>query len=189
MRIPNKIIEGQTLNVDALSGASETSNAVINGVAKAVKLAGVNPDILKRRPKPASSQLKDDEEYTCDVVVVGEAAQDSVRLLLHYSRGQVRLCLRNILLLGATRSVQVVLLTRQTLYGSSSLVRTGERQTIENLLSTDESLIHPEYIDDFHALKAEFAAYQEKFGTEKAYLFDSPLLHRMQTYFGANEPT
>ena len=27
VRIPNKIIEGQTLNVDALSGASETSNA------------------------------------------------------------------------------------------------------------------------------------------------------------------
>lgn len=64
----------------------------------------------------------------------------------------------------------------------------GERQTIENLLSTDESLIHPEYIDDFHALQEEFAAYQDKFGTEKAYLFDSPLLHRMQTYFG-NVPT
>ncbi len=61
VRIPDKIIEGQTLNVDALSGASETSNAVIDGVAKAVKLAGVNPDILKRRPKPASSRNRQDE--------------------------------------------------------------------------------------------------------------------------------
>ncbi|MDF3002829.1 MAG: flavocytochrome c, partial [Bacillota bacterium] len=71
VRIPDKIIEGQTLNVDTLSGASETSNGVIDGVAKAVKLAGVNPDILKRRPRPASSRIRVDEEYTCDVVVVG----------------------------------------------------------------------------------------------------------------------
>ena len=89
IRIPNKIIEGQTLNVDALSGASETSNAVINGVAKAVKLAGVNPDILKRRPKPASSQMKDDEEYTCDVVVVGGGGAGLVLLLQLYNKEQV----------------------------------------------------------------------------------------------------
>lgn len=41
------------------------------GNQEAVKLAGVNPDILRRRPKPASSLNHGDEEYTCDVVVIG----------------------------------------------------------------------------------------------------------------------
>ncbi|WKL00984.1 FMN-binding protein [Paenibacillus amylolyticus] len=123
VRIPNKIIEGQTLNVDALSGASETSNAVINGVSKAVKLAGVNPDILKRRPKPASSQMKNDEEYICDVVVVGGGGARTKWLLQLYSMEQVRLCLRNILLLGEIRSAQVVLSMLQILYGNKSSLR------------------------------------------------------------------
>lgn len=38
-RIPSEIIEGQTLNVDAVSGASVTSNGVLDGVARAIKLA------------------------------------------------------------------------------------------------------------------------------------------------------
>ncbi|MEE1325250.1 MAG: NAD(P)H-dependent oxidoreductase, partial [Streptococcus sp.] len=42
-RIPNEIIEGQTLNVDAISGASVTSKGVLNGVARAVRQAGANP--------------------------------------------------------------------------------------------------------------------------------------------------
>ena len=44
-RIPAEIIEGQTLNVDAVSGASVTSNGVLDGVARAVKQAGANPDV------------------------------------------------------------------------------------------------------------------------------------------------
>ncbi|XAW88195.1 FAD-binding protein [Vibrio sp. CDRSL-10 TSBA] len=60
----------------------------------------------------------------------------------------------------------------------------AKRHTIEALLNTNESDIHPEYLADFRALKDEFATYQANFGEGKGYLFDSPLLHRMQTYFG-----
>ena len=47
--IPRKIIDGQTLNVDAISGATETSNGVVEGVAEAVKMAGANPEYLRMR--------------------------------------------------------------------------------------------------------------------------------------------
>lgn len=70
-RVPQEIIEGQTLNVDAISGASVTSNGVVDGVAKAVKMAGANPDVLRKRPKAASALKTEDETYTTDIIVVG----------------------------------------------------------------------------------------------------------------------
>ncbi|WP_349674829.1 flavocytochrome c [Lacrimispora sp.] len=185
VRIPDKIIEGQTLNVDALSGASETSNGVIDGVAKAVKLAGVNPDILKRRPKPASSRNRQDEEYTCDVVVVGGGGAGLSAAGTALQNGSSVIVLEKYPAVGGNtiRSggpVNAADPEWQREFDENP----GERHTIESLLATDESQIHPEYLDDFHALKEEFSKYQEKFGTGKGHLFDSPLLHRMQTYFG-----
>lgn len=49
--IPRKIVSGQTLNVDAISGATETSNGVIESVATAVRMAGANPDYLRMRQR------------------------------------------------------------------------------------------------------------------------------------------
>ncbi|MTK07112.1 MAG: flavocytochrome c [Hungatella sp.] len=185
VRIPDKIIEGQTLNVDALSGASETSNGVIDGVAKAVKLAGVNPDILKRRPKPASSRNRQDEEYTCDMVVVGGGGAGLSAAATALQNGSSVIVLEKYPAVGGNtiRSGGPVNAADPE-WQREFEENPGERHTIESLLATDESQIHPEYLDDFHALKEEFAKYQEKFGTGKGHLFDSPLLHRMQTYFG-----
>jgi urocanate reductase len=185
VRIPDKILEGQTLNVDALSGASETSNGVIDGVAKAVKLAGVNPDILKRRPKPASSRNREDEEYTCDVVVVGGGGAGLSAAATALQNGSSAIVLEKYPAVGGNtiRSGGPVNAADPE-WQSQFDENPGERHTIEALVNTDESLIHSEYLEDFRALKKEFAVYQEKFGTQKGHLFDSPLLHRMQTYFG-----
>lgn len=185
VRIPDKILEGQTLNVDALSGASETSNAVIDGVAKAVKLAGVNPDILKRRAKPASSRIREDEEYSCDVVVVGGGGAGLSAAATVLQNGYSAIVLEKYPAVGGNtiRSGGPVN-AADPQWQSRFEENPGERHTIEALLSTAESEIHTEYLEDFRALKKEFAAYQNKFGTQKGYLFDSPLLHRMQTYFG-----
>lgn len=185
VRIPDKIIEGQTLNVDALSGASETSHAVIDGVAKAVKLAGVNPDILKRRPKPASSLNRGDEEYTCDVVVIGGGGAGLSAAATVLQAGKSAIVLEKYPAVGGnTIRTGGPINAADPEWQQSFQENPGERQTIESLLSTDEGEIHPEYLADFRALKLEFAAYQQQFGEDKGYLFDSTLLHRMQTYFG-----
>ncbi|SJN56021.1 Urocanate reductase precursor [Vibrio ruber DSM 16370] len=185
VRIPDKIIEGQTLNVDALSGASETSHAVIDGVAKAVKLAGVNPDILKKRPKPASSLNRDDEEYSCDVVVIGGGGAGLSAAATVLQAGKNAIVLEKFPAVGGnTIRTGGPINAADPEWQRTFDENPGERHTIEALLSTDESEIHPEYLADFRALKEEFAAYQQQFGDQKGYLFDSPLLHRMQTYFG-----
>jgi len=185
VRIPDRIIEGQTLNVDALSGASETSNAVLDGVAKAIKLAGVNPDILKRRPKPPSALNKEDEEYTCDVVVVGGGGAGLSAAATSLQHGANTIVIEKYPAVGGNtiRSGGPVNAANPE-WQSTFEENTGERTTIEHLLETDESLIHEEYLEDFRALKVEFEAYNEKYKGVKGPLFDSPLLHRIQTYFG-----
>lgn len=185
VRIPDKIIEGQTLNVDALSGASETSNAVLDGVAKAVKLAGVNPDILRKRPKPASSLNKGDEEYTCDVVVIGGGGAGLSAAATVLQQGKSAIVLEKYPAVGGnTIRTGGPINAADPEWQRTFDENPGERHTIEHLLSIDEKDIHQEYLADFRALKDEFASYEAQFGEGKGYLFDSPLLHRMQTYFG-----
>lgn len=50
--VPSSIIEGQALNVDTVSGATISSLGIIEGVADAIREAGGDPEIFKKRPKP-----------------------------------------------------------------------------------------------------------------------------------------
>ena len=45
--LPNEIVETQSLNLDAITGATITSAAVKSAVAEAVKQAGADPEVLK----------------------------------------------------------------------------------------------------------------------------------------------
>lgn len=63
-----RIVENQSLAVDALSGATVTSYAVIRAATDALTQAGGDMDALKTAAEKAPAQ---DAEYTADVVVVG----------------------------------------------------------------------------------------------------------------------
>ncbi|GCF95258.1 flavocytochrome c [Enterococcus florum] len=73
-RLPQQIIDGQTLNVDVISGASASSQGVIDGIAEAVELAGASSEVLLARPKPTIVWSKEVVEEEADVVVVGSGA-------------------------------------------------------------------------------------------------------------------
>ncbi|MHA0858156.1 FAD-dependent oxidoreductase [Paenibacillus sp. CMAA1364] len=69
-RIPQQIVEGQTLAVDVVSGATHSSNAILAAVEDCVKQAGGDVAALK------VAVIKDDieqkeTEITTDVVVIG----------------------------------------------------------------------------------------------------------------------
>ena len=51
-RLPKQILTNQTLNVDAVSGATISSHGVIDGVAEAIEEAGGDADEWKKRAKP-----------------------------------------------------------------------------------------------------------------------------------------
>ncbi len=72
-RIKNQIVSQQTLAVEAVSGATRSSNAILEAVEDAVKQAGGNVEALKSNaaPKPGEGKV---EKLEADVVVVGGGA-------------------------------------------------------------------------------------------------------------------
>ena len=68
---PAKIVEGQTLAIDAVTNATVTSNAVLLAVADAVAQAGGDAEALKT---PTQKVAGEAQVYDVDVVVVGAGA-------------------------------------------------------------------------------------------------------------------
>ncbi len=71
-RIPAAIVEGQTLAVDVISGASFTSRAILAAVEDCVVQAGGDPASMMTAGEAAEKQA--DEALSYDVVVVGGGA-------------------------------------------------------------------------------------------------------------------
>ena len=67
--IPTAIVENQSLAVDTVSGATITSEAILNAVADAVAQAGGDVEALKNAAAPAGE--KEAKELSADVIVVG----------------------------------------------------------------------------------------------------------------------
>ncbi len=70
--LPQLIVEGQTLNVDTIAGATASSQALLAAVEDAVRQAGGDPNALMGDTEAAPKA--EDEVVTADVVVVGGGA-------------------------------------------------------------------------------------------------------------------
>lgn len=69
-KIPAEIVKYQSLQVEAVSGATLTSFGILGAVENAIKQAGLDPDVFDREiPQPSKST--DTVSETGDVVVVG----------------------------------------------------------------------------------------------------------------------
>src|SRR5699024_10306156 len=67
--IPNKIVSEQSIAIDAVSGATQTSNAILEAVQDCAMQAGGNLEALKYRKAVRPSTEVDEVDY--DIVVVG----------------------------------------------------------------------------------------------------------------------
>lgn len=180
-RIPNEILEGQTLNVDAVSGASVTSNGVLDGVARAIQLAGGNPDVLRKRPKAPSALDKEDKTYGTDVVVVGGGGAGLAAAARVLQAGKQVMVLEKFPALGGNTVRSGGLLNAADPEWQKTFpANPGEAHNLSELIQTDEASIAAEYLADFKELKQQVTNYLK----DPSYLFDSNILHRIQTYIG-----
>lgn len=94
--VPAQIVANQSLDVDAITGATLTTNFLVNAVAQAAEEAGCNPEALMvKRERP----VLEDEVVDADVVVVGggvaglaagiEAAENGANVVILEKQGIV----------------------------------------------------------------------------------------------------
>ncbi|KES18324.1 Succinate dehydrogenase/fumarate reductase, flavoprotein subunit [Gilliamella apicola SCGC AB-598-I20] len=184
-RIPSQILEGQTLNVDILSGASVTSNGVIDGVAKAIKMAGANPDVLRKRPKAPSAVDTSDAQYITDVVVVGAGGAGLSAAASILQEGKKVIVVEKFPAIGGnTVRTGGPMNAANPQWQNTFDAIAGESHTLQEISAIDESTIDSEYLDDFKELKQQITNYLAENTGKTGYLFDSALLHRIQTYLG-----
>lgn len=153
-RIPTQIIEGQTLNVDILSGASVTSNGVLDGVAKAVKMAGANPDTLRKRAKAPSAQYHGDETYETDVVVVGAGGAGLAAAASILQQGKRVIVVEKFPAVGGnTVRTGGPMNAADPVWQNTFAANAGESHTLQEMAAIDESQIDAEYLETLESLK------------------------------------
>lgn len=79
-----RIIESQSLSIDALTGATSTSNAVLAAVKQCCIQAGASEAALYRT---AAAPAKKNQEYAADVVVVGMGGSGTAAALSAAEKG------------------------------------------------------------------------------------------------------
>ena len=70
-QIPEAIVNAQSIAVDAVAGATLTSNAIVEAVANAITAAGGDPEAYRVQVESRAPVAGETEHLSCDVVIVG----------------------------------------------------------------------------------------------------------------------
>ena len=173
--IPAAIVEYQSLGVDAISGATLSSDAILNAVADCVKQAGGDVEALKAAPTGAK-KIDALENTTVDVLVVGGGAGLSAALS------------------AAQGGASVILVEKLSALGGNTFRCGGAFNTYDpegqagnpmtdSLATTVEGLLaHKDESPEHAALKADVQKqWNEYKASGRTNLFDSPEWHALQT--------
>lgn len=177
--IPAAIVAHQSLGVDTISGATNTSNAILTAVADCVAQAGGDAEALKAVEVEAAPV--EDIEATYDVVVVGGGGAGLTAAITAAQQGA------EVILIEKAGSLGGNTLIAGQGFNASDPERQANTEMSEALITELKSYLELD--------PADFGAFAEVLETVKTQineylasgsttLFDSPELHMLHTYMG-----
>lgn len=127
-KIPVAVYDNQSIEVDAVAGATLTSEAVKAAIADALESGGLNPDSFRREVAATAPVEKTPMELDCDVVVVGAGGAGLTASVLATQEGK-----------------NVILLEKMPFVGGNSLRAEGGMNAagtnLEKELGLDDSTV------------------------------------------------
>lgn len=178
--IPEAIVTHQSLGVDAISGATITSDAIVAAVANALESAGADVEALKN--VEVKVEAGEPIEKTVDVVIVGGGGAGISAAAAATEKGaKVILIEKTAALGGNTLACGGVFNTISEELIEKTAMMDSKVKALEAYLEMDEAEFEGEYLNVFKTLKGQITEY---LNGDKEHLFDSIELHTIQTYLG-----
>ena len=138
--IPSQIVEGQTLAVDTVTGATITSAAVVSAVTSALEQAGADVNALKETSEKAKAE---DQTIDADVVILGAGAAGLSAALEASNAG-----------------ASVVVLEKQGIVGGST-TRSGGKLVAAGTKQQEEAGFTGDTAEDLYNYLSSFDTYHE----------------------------
>ena len=179
--IPAQIIKTQSLAVDTVSGATVTSNAILNAAEAALAESGANVAFFKNAVKKAAAKKKAVTKKA-DVVIVGAGGAGLAAAVSAKQAG-----------------ASVIIVEKMPSVGGSTIISGGQYNAFDpgrqhkiqlrkGNLDAVNRFINTEPANDLHKeliekVKAQLKEYKDSNAT---YTFDSAEFHALQTFEGGD---
>jgi len=171
-----------SLKVDAVTGATYSSKGIIEAITAALKAAGADVEKLKAK-EIASGETKGDVVKTADVIIIGGGGAGLAAAVSAHQNGAKVIVVEKMSRLGGNTMISGSAYNAADPKRQSAITMTApEKQTVENIIAgTYEDALVKTWQE---TLKKEWTEY---LASGKTTLFDSPSLHKLQTYLGGDK--
>lgn len=180
--IVEAVQSGTTLNVDAVSGATYSSEGILGAITAAFTAAGADVEALKTKTAE-NGGVVGDVEKTTDVVIIGGGGAGLSAAMSAHENGAKVIVLEKMSRLGGNTIIS------GSAYNAADPKRQAAVEMTDLEAETVESILAGTYEDAMvktwqEELQKEWDEYKD---SEKTSLFDSPNLHKFQTYLGGDK--
>lgn len=179
--IPAAIVESQSLGVDVVTGATVTSEAILEAVEKAAEEAGADVDALKSAE--VAEVVGEEVNEETDVVVIGGGGA-GLSAAISAARGGA-----NVILLEKTSALGGNTVRAGGPYNAvdpkrQAAVEPADETSMARAMElTEKDAVNERHQEIMDELKEQLEAYEDG---DQTSLFDSEALHKLQTYDGGD---
>ena len=181
-RIPAQIKEKQTVALDTIAGCTETCEAILAGAKAALLASGASEEAITKAPAEEDAVNLETEEKTADVVIIGAGGAGLTAAVEVLRAGGSVLVVEKMPNVGGNTIAAGSALNAA--YTDIQKAGTMSASALEYVKEQLALPAHDEYMARWQAsVQKDLDAYIAEGSTK---VFDSPDLHKLQTYIGGD---